>query len=357
MKFLKYKKGFMTFLSDEERDQLKSQHKKERDKRICDRIKAVLMRDKGWTWMQISEALLLSEEVLRKHLKDYKDTRKLKPENGGSKEKLSFEQTKELTLHLQTHTYLYTKDIAAYVKAAYKVEYSISGMCYWLKRNKFSYKKPSLVPGKANKEMQEAWISKYFKLKNGLEKDETICFADGVHLSHNVQLSYGWIRKGVRKEINSNTGRQRLNISGAVDLLEGKVHFQEDKTLNSDATINFLKKIERAYPTKSKIHIFFDNARYYKNKVVGNFLKKSKIQAHFLPPYSPNLNPIERLWKWMKERVLYNTYYQEFDDFKNAIFGFLENISYLDPQSVLGQSFASRVKDNFRAIGAVIPNS
>ena len=59
----------------------------------------------------------------------------------------------------------------------------------------------------------------------------------------------------------------------------------------------------------------------------------------------------------MKERVLYNTYYQEFDDFKNAIFGFLENISYLDPQSVLGQSLASRVKDNFKAIGAVIPNS
>ena len=61
----------MTFLSDEERNQLKSQHKKERDGRVRDRIKAVLMRDDGWTWMQISKVLLLSEEVLRKHLKDY----------------------------------------------------------------------------------------------------------------------------------------------------------------------------------------------------------------------------------------------------------------------------------------------
>ena len=59
----------------------------------------------------------------------------------------------------------------------------------------------------------------------------------------------------------------------------------------------------------------------------------------------------------MKQRVLYNTYYQEFDDFKNAIFGFLENISCLDRKSALGKSFASRIKDNFRAIGAVIPNS
>jgi transposase len=298
----------MSFLSDEERTSLIRQHKKERDGRIRDRIKAVLLRDKEWTWMQIAEALLLSEEVLRKHLKDYQSSKKLKPENGGSKEKLSFEQTQKLIDHLQTHTYLYTKDIVAYVKSAFKIEYSVSGMCYWLKRNKFSYKKPSLVPGKANKEAQEAWISEYFKLKQGLNEDETICFADGVHPTHNVQLSYGWIRKGVRKEFCSNTGRQRLNISGAVDLLEGTLHFQEDKMLNSGSTINFLEKIEKAYPTKRRIHIFFDNARYYKNKAVENYLKKSKIKAHFLPPYSSNLNPIERLWKWMKERVLYNTY-------------------------------------------------
>jgi len=91
LKFLKSEKGFMTFLSDEERDQLKNQHKKERDGRIRDRIKAVLLRDKGWTWMQISEVLLLSEEALRNHIKDYQASKKLKPENGGSKEKLSFE--------------------------------------------------------------------------------------------------------------------------------------------------------------------------------------------------------------------------------------------------------------------------
>ena len=59
------------FLTDEERFLLQKQHKKERDGRIRDRIKAVLLRDKGWTWMQIAEALLLSEEVLRLHLKEF----------------------------------------------------------------------------------------------------------------------------------------------------------------------------------------------------------------------------------------------------------------------------------------------
>jgi len=347
----------MSFLTNEERAQLKAQHKKERDKRICDRIKAVLLRDNGWTWMQISEVLLLSEEMLRRHLKDYKLSRKLKPENGGSQEKLSLEQSEKLTSTLEEHTYLYTKDIVAYVKSTFGIDYSVSGMCYWLKRNGFSYKKPSLVPGKANRKMQEIWISEYYKLKQHLKADETICFIDGVHPTHNTQLSYGWIRKGKRKEICSNTGRQRLNISGAIDLLEGKLHFQEDKMLNAETTIAFLNKIERAYPTKRKIHLFLDNARYYKNKKVISYLKTSKLKAHFLPPYSPNLNPIERLWKWMKERVLYNTYYQEFDDFKKAVYGFLESISRLNPRTELGRAFSRRVRDNFRAVGAPSPNS
>ena len=91
---------------DEERTSLLKQHKKERDKRVCDRIKAVLLRDKGWTWMQIAEALLFSEEILRKHLADYRTSKKLKPENGGSKEKLSFEQSQKLIAHLHSHTYL-----------------------------------------------------------------------------------------------------------------------------------------------------------------------------------------------------------------------------------------------------------
>ncbi|MEX0961626.1 MAG: winged helix-turn-helix domain-containing protein [Simkaniaceae bacterium] len=142
------------FLKADERASLQKQHKKERNKRICDRIKAVLLKDEGWTWMQIAHVLLLSEEVLRVHLKDHHSSKKLKPENGGSEEKLFLEQSKKLIEHLGKYTHLYTKDIAAYAKAAYGVDYSVSGMTYWLKRNWFSYKKPSLVPGKANREVQ-----------------------------------------------------------------------------------------------------------------------------------------------------------------------------------------------------------
>lgn len=341
----------MNFLTDQERALLRVQHKKERDGRIRDRIKAVLLSDKGWTVPQIAEALFISEDAIRDHISDFKGSRKLKPESGGSTEKLSAEQSKILEEHLRNHTYLYVKDITAYVQAKWSIAYSVPGMRNWLQRHKFSYKKPALVPGKASIEQQKEWMAQYELLKQNLTPEETICFMDGVHPTHNVQPAYGWIKRGVRKEIPANCGRSRINLSGVVDVINYKVLVQEDKMLNAESTVSFLQRLEAAYPEKAKIHLFSDNARYYRNKVVTEYLKTSRIKLHFLPPYSPNLNPIERLWKWMKERVIYNTYYKEFEDFKSAIFGFFSTISGLDQESVLGQCFRSRVRDKFRPVG------
>ncbi|MBS4167616.1 hypothetical protein [Parachlamydia sp. AcF125] len=99
----------MNFLTDEERQRLRAQHKKERDKHVCDSIKAVLLHDKGWSFPQIAEALLLSDEAIRNHIEKYKISKKLKPQNGGSLEKLSHKQSRQLEAHLQEHTYPYIK--------------------------------------------------------------------------------------------------------------------------------------------------------------------------------------------------------------------------------------------------------
>ena len=343
-------------INDAERAGLIIQHKKERDGRVRDRIKAVLLHDKGWTLRQIAEALLISDEAVRKHIEDYNTAKKLRPESGGSYEKLSFKQSQQLEAHLLEYIYLYVKDIVAYVKTSFGIKYTISGLRNWLQRHHFSYKKPAIVPGKANLEQQKEWIAEYEKLRAGLPSNEAICFTDGVHPTHNVQSAYGWIKKGIRKEIQANSGRSRLNLSGALDIISYKVIVQADQTLNADSTIGFLKKIEEAYSGKEKIHVFCDNARYYKNKDVHNYLATSKIKLYFLPPYSPNLNPIERLWKWMKERIIYNTYYPGFDEFKTAIFGFFSIISSLGEESELGKCLRSRVRDKFRPIGAITAN-
>lgn len=343
-------------LSDQEREHLKNLHRIERDKRICDRIKAVLLRDKGWSYSQIADALLLSDDAVQKHVQDYIKAHKLKPENGGSKGRLNQRRSELLQEHLEEHTYLHVKSIIRYVELRWDVTYTVTGMTHWLKRHGFSYKKPKLVPGKANLEQQEGWIEFYEDLRAGLQSDETIYFIDGTHPTHNVQLGYGWIRKGVEKAIPSNSGRARLNLTGAIDIISHKVVIQEDTTLNAEATIRFFKKLEQSHLDKSCIHVFCDNAGYYRNRNVKAYLKTSRLQLHFLPPYSPNLNPIERLWKWMKESVVYNAYYELFEDFRDAVLGFFRTLNGLDPGSVLGSAFRSRVRDRFRAIGTPNPS-
>jgi transposase len=167
-----------------------------------------------------------------------------------------------------------------------------------------------------------------------------------------VQPACGWIKRGVRKELPANTGRSRLNLSGALDIFSHNIVIQEDQTLNAESTLQFFQRIEEAYHGKQKIHVFCDNASYYRNKTVKEYLEKSKIIHHFLPPYSPNLNPIERLWKWMKECVIYNTYYEYFEEFKKAILGFFAVLSIATAESILGQTLRSRIRDKFMTIQA-----
>ena len=131
----------MLFLSNEERTQLKAQHKRERDRRICDRIKAMLLYDKGWSIPAIAEALLLSDDAIRNHIMEYKESKKLKPQNGGSIEKLSLEQSALLEEHLQEHTYLYVKDILAYVEAKFKITYTVHGLRNWLQKTQIFVQK------------------------------------------------------------------------------------------------------------------------------------------------------------------------------------------------------------------------
>ena len=95
-----------TILSPEARSALLSQHKKERDGRVKDRIKAVLLRDQDWSLREIAEALFLTEEGVRQHLLDYAASGKLKPANGGSSWLLNEVQTAELLAHLDAHLYV-----------------------------------------------------------------------------------------------------------------------------------------------------------------------------------------------------------------------------------------------------------
>ena len=88
-----------------------------------------------------------------------------------------------------------------------------------------------------------------------------------------------------------------------------------------------------------------DNGTVYKNKDLTEYLKTSKIKIHYLPPYSPNLNPIERLWKVIREYICYNRYYESFSEFKIAIHCFL-----FEKIPKIKNLLKKRINDNFQKI-------
>lgn len=115
-------------LTSKERQNLIARHRKERDKRICDRIKAVLAYDDGYSYSEIAKILLLDDETIRRHIEDYLKNQKINTENGGSAGKLNQAESRKLITHLSEVTYLYVKDICLYVKKTFKKKYSVSGM-------------------------------------------------------------------------------------------------------------------------------------------------------------------------------------------------------------------------------------
>jgi transposase len=217
---------------------------------------------------------------------------------------LSDEELIELDLHLREKLYLSAKEVARHVEEHYGVTYSERGMTALLHRLGYVYKKPKLVPGKADAEAQREFLETYEKLKQDKDSEDPIYFMDATHPRHNPVLGYGWIKRGVARELPSNTGRDRLNINGAIDLdrLQPVVRF--DQTIDAASTIALFEQIEHANPAAKRIYVICDNARYYRSKAVRHFLQSSKIELVFLPPYAPNLNLIERYWKFFKKQIL-----------------------------------------------------
>lgn len=331
-------------LTSSERKNLIDSHKKERDYRVRDRIKAVLLHDKGYNYSQIAEILLLDDETIRRHINDYFSSHKLAPENGGSQSYLSEAQSLELKFYLELKTFLYAKDICAYVKNIYKIDYTISGMTKWLQENNFRYKKPHGVPAKADLQKQEEFIVKYNELKNTLKPDEIILFGDSSHPQHQTKLTYGWIKKGIRKPEKMTACQKRINLMGAIDLNTHQIQYRQVNWVNGESLKVFIMQLCDAYPNISVIHLILDNAGYHRSKEFLKFIATTKIKIHYLPPYSPNLNPIERLWKIMHENVTYNKYYAKLAEFTENILGFFENIENYKP------ILQSRINDNFQKL-------
>jgi transposase len=260
---------------------------------------------------------------------------------------LSAEQETSVKAHF-TNTHARNADeVCAHILAEYGQSYCPSGAAKLMHRLGFSYKKPQSMPAQADEAKQEAFIAHYEALMTRLEDDEMVVFSDAVHPTHQSRPAHGWFPKGQKTAIKSTSGRKRLNIQGALDLETFQFTFVEAEKINAQTTKQMLEKLERNNPTMTAIHVFVDNARYHHAKALQPWLARSdrRVKLHFLPPYAPHLNPIERLWSVMHKWVTHNQHYTTFNQFTEAILGFFRNVL---PDK--WEDFRDTVTDNFRVI-------
>lgn len=134
-----------------------------------------------------------------------------------------------------------------------------------------------------------------------------------------------WSLKGLQPEIATYGGRLRQHLIGAVDPLTGRIHVAFSDTLKTKQFQHFLEGLLSRYKDGGKILLVLDNARTHHSKALEPFLEanKNKLELLFLPPYSPDLNPMEWFWKFLRKQVTHNTFFDTFKKFQRAIAKFI----------------------------------
>lgn len=337
------------FLTKEQVSLLKQAHKEIKDKKLADRVKAVLSLNSGFEYAQVAEILLLDETTLRRYVQKFQDhglPGLVETHYLGSQSRLTATQLLELKTHFTLNTPQTVSGVMSFIHRQYKVAYSTIGATKLMHRLGFVYKKPKLIPGKVDLLAQSAFIQNYRDLKKNLAGNDQIYFTDATHPTHNTKAAYGWILRGKKndKYIKSNTGRNRLNLNGALNLSNKKVIVFEEMTVNSFSTIRLLGEIKRKQRT-GKAYVILDNASYHHSREVKRWLfHHPRFKLVYLPPYSPNLNPIERLWKLYHSKITNNHYFESFKDFKRQTLEFFKNLKQYR------QELNSLLTDNFQVL-------
>ena len=333
------------FLTRKQRKELLGELKLEHIRRYADRLRVILLLDQGWTYKKIAEALFLDEGTVGNYKKRYKlggIEGLINDDYLGKKTMLTEQDLRILSNDLQKRVFPTTKSVIAHVKKKFGVKYTRGGMTDLLHRLGFSFKKPKGVPGKADRAKQEEFVRKYKRAKS---QGGLIYFGDATHPTFNTTLNYGWIKKGEGFEIKTNSGRHRININGAIEINTMDVVTRSYPTINQYSICDFIKAIRTKNPNEKRITLILDNANYYRAKRVRALAKKLRIRLLYLPPYSPNLNPIERLWKFMKKKALPNEYVENFEDWKYEMMSFFRGIR------IYRSELETLITDNFQIVG------
>jgi transposase len=319
-------------LTPQQRAEISDRRRRAEDRRIFQRLSAVLWIAEGRSREEVAALVGVSTRQVGQWLRIFRN-RGLDElctlHYRGDAGRLRPAQVEQLKQEIARGTFHNAQQVRDWLRETFGVAYTASGVKDLLHRIGASYHKVSGFFWKADVAKQKQFVRKYRRHQRTAGATTRRYFVDACHPIWGLELLYScWLLVGQRYFVGVGSGRKRLNILGAyspddhdyVDLRLTK------ENITGEQFINLLEAMRAKHPETEKFIVYLDNARYYSKPVVKEWLAVHReFRLVFLPAYSPNLNLIERLWKFLRKKAL-NRWHKTFEEMQKAVAAVLDNL-------------------------------
>lgn len=318
-------------LSETERVELRRLQKQRRDDEGYVKVTVLLLLDKGRTPASIADDLGLDEATVYRYAQAFASlglSTYLQHERPGYWGLLNSAQLAHLCQEVNQTLYTDVQGIQHWLQQTYQVAYSRSGLTQLLHRVGFCYKLTSPVPCQADAAAQTAFLARLTELEAQVEAGQAVLYyADAAHPTHNTRSTRAWCARGQQRPLLTVSGRERVNLNAVLNAYQPtQVLLDETSRVDTQSTRRLYEQLLAAHPSTDTIYVICDNATYYKSTDLTAWLATTRIRQVFLPPYSPNLNLIERLWKFLRQKIINTTFYRTKGLFRQAVLDFFTRL-------------------------------
>jgi transposase len=289
--------------------------------RVLEKMEAVYLKSQGLPHQEICRLSRISENTLRSYLRQFQEggVERLKRLDFAKPTSELADHRQELEDYFRNNPPRSAAQAAADIERLTGIRRGLTQVRTFLAGMGMRCRKLGMIPAKADADEQRRFLDEKLwpRLRQARRLRRAVCFVDAAHFVHGPYLGYLWCF--VRLVMRGPSGRKRFNVLGAIDAVTHQLTTVcNDTTINAEAVCELLRALAARY-AGLPLTLVLDNARYQRCVLVQQLARELRIELLFLPAYSPNLNLIERLWKFVKKEVLTCRYYEDFARFKEAI--------------------------------------
>lgn len=296
------------------------------------RSHAVLLIKEGHTKAEVAKLFFVDEETIRKWVKEWRTNSELedKPRSGRPR-KITKEIEKEMCnlvdknnpekegMHASTWD---CRELRIWLKDKYEIQLTSERIRKILKKNGFNYRKINYKFTKADETKQREFLEDFKDLHQNMEG--TLIFQDEMSSKLHPNKGYIWTREK-KPVIETECSHEKTYLVGGVSPDDGETYTVANKKFNSVVFIEFLTLLLASI--NGDIFLVLDNHSCHNSKVVRKFLENNpRINMVFLPQYSPDLNPKENFWNYIRKKFLNNKVFKTAEDMARGVVSFIKNI-------------------------------